>query len=753
MENSLQETAGSFSFCGMKKHAISLITLLISVFLIPLPASAEPVCEGDICEIVFAYTGDVQLWSPPSGATNIQFDIIGASGGRGGGGGRVTGTLSGVPETLLIYIGGAGSEGANASGGFNGGGAAGGNRGNEGSGGGASDIRTGSSLSDRIVVAGGGGGAGGYAGAAGGAGGNLNAESGGSGQGGGGAGGSQNSGGSPGYSNGGSAASAGSFGRGGVGGTSWNAGGGGGGGGWYGGGGGGADDDSCCSDAGGGGGGSSYTNSQYAQNVEHFAGVGTGNGSLIITYSLPAQVLNFSGVQVDSSIAKFSLELSQEIVGLGNEDLTLLGDGCAINLIESEGTSASITVQGCSDGEVQLTLLPASLGSAATAPVIQARASLFFDATPPEFVWITESALIAADEVEAVFEISDEIVLDPAAFETVGCTNHEVVESYVALFGCADGQVVLSLRANSLADSWGNVGPDNDITLEFVVDTTAPGAGWSDVAILGEGPFEYSALLTLSDSDGFDPMLVGFESDQSCTNGFSEADGQWRFSATCDHASGKWTLPAFSLIDAAGNLGPLEPVEIQFIHEPPAIAEAPANAQLPEPDQPASQGPWQEPVETESELRLPELPASEDLPALPGTEVENVEQEPAIELEPPEDPSVVDTELVEEILREVKASPSPVFEDSEPPTLSPEPSIDKEVADEQTVGPSVPGQQETSQVEQQPQAPTSATGEVTSVVAFDSVAEQEQSGFSLVGLLWIAMLSIGGLLAWRLSGK
>lgn len=99
------------------------------------------------------------------------------------------------------------------------------------------------------------------------------------------------------------------------------------------------------------------------------------------------------------------------------------------------------------------------------------------------------------------------------------------------------------------------------------------------------------------------------------------------------------------------------------------------------------------------------------------------------------------------------ASPSPVSENSEAPTVSPEPSIDKEVADEETVGPSVPGQQEISEVEQQPQAPTPATGEVTSVVGFDSVAEQEQSGFSLVGLLWIAMLSIGGLLAWRLSGK
>jgi hypothetical protein len=94
-----------------------------------------------------------------------------------------------------------------------------------------------------------------------------------------------------------------------------------------------------------------------------------------------------------------------------------------------------------------------------------------------------------------------------------------------------------------------------------------------------------------------------------------------------------------------------------------------------------------------------------------------------------------------------------VFEDSEAPTVSPESSIDMEVADEEQVVPSVPIQQEISEVEQQPQAPTSTNREETSVVAFDSVAEQEPSGFSLAALLWIAMLSIGGLLAWRLSGK
>ena len=86
MENSLQETAGSFSFCGMKKHAISFITLLISVFLIPIPASAEPVCEGNLCTITFGYTGSMQTWEVPQGAINLSFEIYGASGARGGGG-------------------------------------------------------------------------------------------------------------------------------------------------------------------------------------------------------------------------------------------------------------------------------------------------------------------------------------------------------------------------------------------------------------------------------------------------------------------------------------------------------------------------------------------------------------------------------------------------------------------------------------------------------------------------------------------
>ena len=116
----------------MKKHAISFITLLISVFLIPLPANAEPVCEGNLCTITFGYTGSMQTWEVPQGAINLSFEIYGASGARGGGGGSVTGNLIDIPDNLYIFVGGAGNQGVTAAGGYNGGGRAGGNRGNEG---------------------------------------------------------------------------------------------------------------------------------------------------------------------------------------------------------------------------------------------------------------------------------------------------------------------------------------------------------------------------------------------------------------------------------------------------------------------------------------------------------------------------------------------------------------------------------------------------------------------------------------------
>lgn len=249
----------------------------------------------------FQYTGGKQSFNVPAGVKSITVVARGAAGDGGTGstsehyeyfgrGGRVYATIpvrSG--EKLYVFVGGRGDGSYQGGNGFNGGGQGGeypsckGDHCYSYGGGGASDVREGGdSLSNRILVAGGGGGAGtarvathggGGGGLTGGDGGDSSSRSGGSG----GSGGSQNGGGA-----GGGGGSHGSYGSGGPGGNGeagnggsggqagyngsgypqYGGAGGGGGGGYYGGGGGGGGAppgaDGGEGPGAGGGGGSSY---------------------------------------------------------------------------------------------------------------------------------------------------------------------------------------------------------------------------------------------------------------------------------------------------------------------------------------------------------------------------------------------------------------------------------------------------------------------------------------------------------------
>ena len=115
------------------------------------------------------FTGAEQNYTVPCGVTNLTIDAFGGKGangtnnpnngpgGVGGLGGHVQGTLSVTPnQSFSVFVGG---QGINATSGYNGGGNGGINVG--GGGGGATDIRLGgNTLTDRILVAGGGGGGG-----------------------------------------------------------------------------------------------------------------------------------------------------------------------------------------------------------------------------------------------------------------------------------------------------------------------------------------------------------------------------------------------------------------------------------------------------------------------------------------------------------------------------------------------------------------------------------------------------------------
>lgn len=235
----------------------------------------------------FVYTGDVQTFTVPyTGSYTVElWGAEGGTSGSGGKGGYVKGTLTlQKGDVVSVYVGG--------QTGWNGGGSGHGRASD--SGGGATDIRVnGTTLEDRVAVAGGGGGWGGKSTTTGGAGGGLTGGNGKSGCGTLGYGGTQTAGGKGGSNHGGN----GSLGQGGSNTTGSNSGGGGGGGGYYGGGAGGNDysnyndlDDSS------GGGGSSYV--AKLTDVTNTQGSNSGNGKAKISWG--------NGSNDATSIQKFS---------------------------------------------------------------------------------------------------------------------------------------------------------------------------------------------------------------------------------------------------------------------------------------------------------------------------------------------------------------------------------------------------------------------------------------------------------------
>ena len=344
----------------------------------------------------FNYTGSVQTFTVPSCVSSIVIQAKGAQGGiaaiggTGGLGGIASGTLNVTPGDILsFYIGG--------SNGYNGGGSGGANGnpvfGFGGYGGGASDVRlNGTTLQNRVIVAGGGGGGGSngtwpscqVAGPAGngGDGGGLIGSTGTFGvgnpcncQGGGGAGatgGTQVSGGIHGAYAGNTAClranwtagQDGTLGQGGNGSAIYyngTGGSGGGGGGYYGGGSGGSGSDT--TPGGGGGGGSSYTGGVTSGSTT--SATWSGNGIVTITYT--SSVPPTPGVITGSSSVCANATGNYSIVSIpGATTYTwTVPNGSTIN--SGQGTTSINLTAGNTSGNISVTVtVPCGTSSPST---------------------------------------------------------------------------------------------------------------------------------------------------------------------------------------------------------------------------------------------------------------------------------------------------------------------------------------------------------------------------------------------------
>lgn len=461
-------------------HLISSLALVFGV-LSPLPASASVVedCAGVDCTVTFAFSGQMQTFTPPQNAKNMTFEVAGAQGGKsGGGGGQVTGALKEVPEVLYVFVGGAGKTGNSAPGGFNGGGTAGSGSDMEGSGGGASDIRTGLELFSRIVVAGGGGARGAGLGSGGGSGGGLVALNGRTAQGFGGAGGSQDSGGVGGAPNGsGGAGLEGSLGVGGTGGSSELYGGGGGGGGYFGGGGGGSDTDPCCTDAGGGGGGSSYANEALVLNAVHSQGVWPGSGQVVLRYQL-APTVSFISQSVSGDTVNFQIEFDQSVSGFEISDLEINHSSglCSGSSLSGSGQSYQAQLSGCGDGEVSIAIKPDAVTSSdVTGPVNRFSSStVLIDTILPSASFGEVSASGSTLEFTEIIQTLDLSALELSAASdscTLSGVSQQTATTWqVTTTGCELSDFTLRLLALSVSDASGNLGPELVVSTSFTAE-------------------------------------------------------------------------------------------------------------------------------------------------------------------------------------------------------------------------------------------------------------------------------------------
>ena len=545
-----------------------------------------PVCNttGTSCTVSFPYSGDYYMWTPPADVRTMSMSIAGAQGGRSGGNGsRTTATFRTIPTTpLYIFVGGQGSTGSGAAGGFNGGGVAGYGHNDEGSGGGATDIRTSLLLTDRIAVAGGGGGTGGWVGGSGGSAASTTANAGGSGQGQGGGPGTPTAGGAGGSSNG-TQTSPGANGALGVGGAGGSAnspslnvsGGGGGGGGYFGGGGGGADTDSSGVDGGGGGGGSSFTNSTRFQGVGYAAAWQSANGAASITYNFGPKVNSFTAPASPSKAVSpvFNIVFGQSVTGLTADDFAISGTvtGCYISTLTGSGANYAATVSGCSDGTISLTLKADTVYGNASGPIrTSSTTPITLDRTLPEINTLTKQT--SSNDLivyKAVFtepvtglagDSTDWLVKGPGC--VIGLMSGTGTDYTITIANCQNGNLAgLVLNPLSVSDAAGNIGPSlPNQTPVTKIDTAGPVMRYTDVTAPGVGGLPIWVFDSEEPTTGMTASKFTFSGSASnCVLNYSvlRPGLGWQIELTgCGVGSTQVTLAANSVSDSSGNLGP-----------------------------------------------------------------------------------------------------------------------------------------------------------------------------------------------------
>jgi hypothetical protein len=282
----------------------------------------------------------------------------------------------------------------------------------------------------------------------------------------------------------------------------------------------------------------------------------------------------------NSATLAFSVTSDETVTGISASSFTVTGTSCAIGTVSGSAASYTVNITGCSaTSTATLTLKAnAAIDPAANAGPSAAitSSSVTVDRVVPAVSSIVKGTSSRNDLIVYELTMSESVVdMDSAGADWVvagtGCKITKLTGSGTSyslwVTDCADGsKASISLKANSLADAAGNLGPaTNAVSPEVQIDDQLPRVS---ITTDSRATQSTSPTFTVTYSEAVTGVtLDSFSSggtSKGCKFALTEVTAGVVYkvaTTTCSAGTLKLMIPAGSAKDSNGNLGPALPIE------------------------------------------------------------------------------------------------------------------------------------------------------------------------------------------------
>ena len=276
----------------------------------------------------------------------------------------------------------------------------------------------------------------------------------------------------------------------------------------------------------------------------------------------------------------FAVTSDESVTGISASSFTVSGTSCVIGTVTGSATTYTVNVTGCAATSTAAITLKANIASdpaANTGPTAAVTSSaVTVDRVIPTVSSILKGTTSRNDLIVYELTMSESVTgMDSAGSDWViagtGCKITKLTGSGTSysmwVTDCADGvKASISLKANSLADTAGNLGPAADtLSPEVQIDDQLPRV---TVTTDARATQSTSPTFTLTYSESVSGVtLDSFSSGgtaKGCKFALTEVTAGLVYkvaTTTCSAGTVKLMIPAGSAKDTNGNVGPALPIE------------------------------------------------------------------------------------------------------------------------------------------------------------------------------------------------